>query len=112
MATSTSSDEPPGRADLAAMIVPLGRALTAAELPVLRAHDLSMWGYMVLAALDREPMRPRPALARPLGADKTRLIAVLDALQRRALIQPHPAPADRRANLLSLTARGRELRES
>lgn len=101
-----------GRRDLAAMIVPLGRALMSAELPVLRAHDVSMWGYSVLIALDDEPLRTQAALAESIGADKTRIIGVLDDLQGKGLILREPDPADRRARLLSITPEGRRVRES
>lgn len=93
------------------MIVPLGRALMATELPVLRAHDISMWGYAVLLALGERPTRTQAALAAAIGADKTRLIAVLDELQDRGLIERRPDPADRRARLLSVTPSGKRLRE-
>jgi DNA-binding MarR family transcriptional regulator len=99
------------RADLAAMVVPLGRALVAAELPVLREHGLSMWAYIVLLALDEQPVRTQAALADAIGADRTRIIAVLDDLQARQLIRRDPDPADRRVHLLSLTAAGRKLRD-
>ena len=94
------------------MIVPLGRALMAAELPVLRAHGVSMWGYAVLLALGERPTRTQAALAAAIGADKTRVIAVLDELQDRGLIGRSRDPADRRARLLSVTPRGVRLRES
>ena len=94
------------------MIVPLGRALMAAELPVLRAHDISMWGYAVLLALRERPTRTQAALAAAIGADKTRVIPVLDELQDRGLIERRRDPADRRARLLSVTPSGRRLRES
>ncbi|MDP9847246.1 MarR family winged helix-turn-helix transcriptional regulator [Streptosporangium lutulentum] len=100
------------RPDLAAMIVPLSRALVDAELPVLREHDLSMWAYSVLLALDERPLRTQAALAESIGADKTRIIGVLDDLQRRGLIDRTPDPADRRARVLSLTAEGRRVRDS
>ena len=100
------------RRDLAAMIVPLARALVAAEEPVLRAHQLTMWGYVVLSALASEPVRTQAALAQSIGADKSRIIGVLDELQERGLIQRQPDPADRRVHLLSLTDAGRGLRES
>ena len=99
-------DPQPGRPDLAAMIVPLGRALTAAELPVLRRHGLTMWGYVVLLALREEPVRTQAALAEAIGADKTRIIGVLDTLQRDGLIRRDPDPADRRARLLAITEEG------
>jgi len=100
------------RRDLAEMMVPLARALVAAEEPVLRAHQLSMWGYVVLIALDDQPVRTQAALAQSIGADKSRIIGVLDELQQRGLIQRQPDPADRRVHLLSLTGAGRRLRES
>ncbi|MFI9631112.1 MarR family winged helix-turn-helix transcriptional regulator [Nocardia sp. NPDC051929] len=99
------------RPDLAAMIVPLGRALMALELPILERHELSMWGYSVLLGLDAEPVYTQAALAKAIGADKTRIIGVLDELQRRDLITREPDPTDRRVNLLSLTDAGRTLRD-
>ena len=107
---SPSSPAAPGRPDLAAMIVPLGRALTAAELPVLRSHGLSMWAYIVLLALNEEPVSTQAALAESIGADKTRIIGVLDGLQQAGLIRRDPDPADRRVHLLSLTPAGEALR--
>jgi DNA-binding MarR family transcriptional regulator len=110
-ATARPSAESPRR-DLAAMVVPLARALVAAEEPVLRAHRVSMWGYVVLTALTEQPVRTQAALAQAIGADKSRIIGVLDELQERGLIQRRPDPADRRVHLLSLTESGGRLRES
>ena len=99
-----------GRRDLAAMLVPLGRALMDAERPVLQAHDLTMWAYVVLDGLhvlhgtDEQPTRSQAALADAIGGDKTRLIPVLDDLQQRGLI--------RRERLLSLTTSGRALHDT
>jgi len=100
------------RPDLAALIVPLGRALTAAEQPVLRALQLSMWGYSVLLRLDSQPIRSQASLAETIGADKSRLIEVLDELQHRELITRTPDPTDRRVRLLALTQKGRRLRDT
>jgi DNA-binding MarR family transcriptional regulator len=100
----------PDRPDLAAMIVPLGRSLMAAELPVLRHHGLTMWAYVVLLALGEEPIRTQAALAESIGADKTRIISVLDDLQEAGLITRAPDPADRRVHMLSLTYDGRRTR--
>lgn len=99
------------RPDLAAMIVPLGRALVEAELPVLREHDLAMWGYVVLLGLGEQPTRSQSALAQSIGADKTRIIGVLDNLQQRGLILREPDPADRRAHTVTLTPKGRSVRD-
>jgi len=97
------------RPDLAAMVSRLARALIEAERPILAAHELPMWGYIVLTALREEPMRAQAALARSIGADKTRIIGVLDDLQDRGLIEREPDPADRRVRLLRLTTAGRRL---
>ena len=51
------------RPDLAAMLAPLLRELLAAEKPVLARNDLTMWGYVVLCALDRGAVRTQAALA-------------------------------------------------
>ncbi|MFJ6791573.1 MarR family winged helix-turn-helix transcriptional regulator [Streptomyces angustmyceticus] len=111
-ADSGTSQGRPARPDLAAMIVPLGRALMAAEQPVLDAHGLTMWAYSVLLYLDETPIRTQAALAEAIRADKTRIIAVLDDLESRKLIRRRPDPDDRRVRLLSLTAEGRRLRDA
>lgn len=97
----------PRRDDLAAMLHPLLRDLVAAELPILAAHNVSMWGYAVLNALDRSPVRTQAALAEAIGADKTRIIGTLDELQQRGYIERRPDPDDRRVRLLEITAAGR-----
>ncbi|WP_431040879.1 MarR family winged helix-turn-helix transcriptional regulator [Streptomyces sp. P1-3] len=100
------------RPDLAAMIVPLGRALMAAEQPILDTHGLAMWAYAVLLRLGENPIRSQAALAEAIGADKTRIIAVLDDLDARGLIRRRPDPDDRRVRLLSITPEGRRLRDA
>ena len=96
----------PRRNDLAAMLHPLLRDLVAAELPVLAAHDVSMWGYVVLNALAQSPIRTQAALADAIGADKTRIIGTLDELQQKGYIERRPDPDDRRVRLLDITPSG------
>jgi DNA-binding MarR family transcriptional regulator len=100
------------RADLAATLAPLVRDLINAEIPVLETHGLSMWGYIVLGALDRSPVRSQAALADAIGADKTRIIATLDELQERGYIERRPDPDDRRVRLLALTESGRAVKDA
>ena len=94
------------------MLAELGRQTVAAELPVLAAHGLSMWGYVVLTALDRSPIRTQAALAEAIGADKTRIIPTLDDLQGRGYIERMPDPDDRRARLLAITGAGRTIKDA
>ena len=93
------------------MIAPLIRHLMAMESPILAQHGVSMWAYSVLTALAARPYRGQNALAEAIGADKTRIIDVLDDLQERGLISREPDPADRRARLLAVTPRGRRVRD-
>jgi DNA-binding MarR family transcriptional regulator len=94
------------------MLAPLVRDMMAAELPVLEANGLSMWGYSVLVALDRSAIRTQAALADAIGADKTRIIAILDELQDKGLIERIADPEDRRARLLAITKDGRRVKET
>jgi DNA-binding transcriptional MocR family regulator len=83
------------------MLAPLLREMIAAEEPILDAHGLTMWGYVVLLALDRSSMRTQAALAAAIGADKTRIIRTLDDLQDDGYIERRPDPDDRRVRLLA-----------
>jgi DNA-binding MarR family transcriptional regulator len=94
------------------MVTRLGRQLIAVEQPILAEHGVTMWGYIVLSALartDGSAVRTQAALARAIGADKTRIIPVLDDLQKRGYIERQPDPADRRVHLLALSGAGREV---
>jgi DNA-binding MarR family transcriptional regulator len=100
------------RPDLAAMLAPLVRELMAAELPVLKEHGVSMWGYSVLLALDHSTVRTQAALAGAIGADKTRIIGTLDELQDNGYIERNPDPDDRRVRLLAITESGRAVKDA
>ncbi len=93
------------------MLAPLLREMVAAEEPVLEAHGLTMWGYIVLLALDRSSMRTQAALAAAIGADKSRIIGTLDELQDGGYIERRPDPDDRRVRLLAITGAGRRVKD-
>jgi DNA-binding MarR family transcriptional regulator len=88
------------------MFARVTRRLIAAERPLLDAHGQTMWGYVALHHLARGPASTQLALAAAIGHDKTRLIAVLDALEADGLITREPDPNDRRARLVRITAEG------
>src|ERR687896_2419441 len=75
------------RHDLGAAFAWLTRAMIKAEEPVLRAHDVEMWDYVVLATLARGPASTQSELAAASGRDKTRLIPILDRLEARGLLR-------------------------
>lgn len=94
------------------MLAPLLRELLAAEQPVLDAHGVTMWGYVILLTLDRSSVRTQAALAEAIGADKTRIIRTLDDLQQQGFIEREADPDDRRVRLLAITDAGREVKDA
>jgi DNA-binding MarR family transcriptional regulator len=94
--------------DLGAELARATRRLVDAEQPILAAHDLSMWEYVVLSQLARAPASTQLALSEAVRYDKTRLIGLLDALQARGLVLRSRDPADRRAHVVTLTEAGQE----
>jgi DNA-binding MarR family transcriptional regulator len=95
--------------DLGASLHRLTRAVIDRELPILGAHDLEMWDYVVLSALHDRPSPTQAQLAETVGRDATRLIRTLDGLQTRGLVERRPAPHDRRNRVVTLTAEGRHV---
>jgi MarR family transcriptional regulator, organic hydroperoxide resistance regulator len=95
--------------DLGALLYALTRAVVAAEEPVLRAHDLEMWDYVVLSRLAGAAAPTQATLAAAVGRDKTRLIPLLDRLEARGLLRRTPDPDDRRNRIVALTPEGRAL---
>jgi DNA-binding MarR family transcriptional regulator len=43
-----------------------------------------------------------------VGVDRTTMVALLDALERKGLVARRPDPADRRRNVVELTSGGRK----
>lgn len=103
---SSSYDPGMEREDLGALFGRITRRLLDAERPLLRAHGLSMWAYAVLSALAERPAATQQALAGSIGYDKTRLIALLDRLERDGMVVREPDPSDRRAHTVRLTPAG------
>jgi DNA-binding MarR family transcriptional regulator len=93
--------------DLGALFARITRRLIDAERPLLAAHGLSMWAYIVLSHLAHQPAGTQLALAEAIHYDKTRLIGLLDELERDGLIARKPDPSDRRARTVDLTPAGR-----
>ena len=100
------------REDLAALFTIISRRLIEEERPLLDAHGLTMWEYIVLSRLIRRAAPSQLVLAQAIGYDKTRLIALLDGLVQRRLVAREADPSDRRAHLVTLTEAGRELHAS
>jgi DNA-binding MarR family transcriptional regulator len=63
----------------------------------------------LLRAIADTPGRSQQALAAQLGTQATRLVAMLDALERRGVIERRRNPDDRRLHALHLTESGKAL---
>lgn len=75
----------------------------------LAAHDLTQGQYTVLVTLnERGPLGQR-RLAELVAVDARNIVAVLDSLARRGLIERQPDETDRRRRLVALTEAGATL---
>jgi DNA-binding MarR family transcriptional regulator len=101
-----------GDDDLGALLAGATRRLIEEERPLLEAHGLTMWGYIALSRLAEGPADSQLLLAESMGYDKTRLIALLDALEADGLLTRNPDPADRRARVIAITPSGRRLQRA
>jgi DNA-binding MarR family transcriptional regulator len=88
------------------MFARITQRLIAAEQPILARHDLSMWAYIALSELAAHPADTQLALATAIRYDKTRLVTLLDELERDGLLTRTPDPADRRGRIVALTDAG------
>jgi DNA-binding MarR family transcriptional regulator len=68
--------------------------------------------YSVLTALSIRGEQDQQTLADEIGIDRTNVAEVLSRLETRKLVRRKENPADRRARLASLTAKGRTLMTS
>ena len=63
------------------------------------------WGAMNV--LDREGAITQQSLGKCIGMDPSSMVATLDELERKGLVERRRNPQDRRAHALHLTAKGR-----
>src|SRR5690349_16754118 len=108
------SDDGPGpqlRARLGYLLKHAFLELEDLHTELMAATAVNVRELTVLLLLDgREPESQQQAAAR-LGVDRTTMVALLDALERKGLLARQPDPADRRRNVVLLTDAGRrELR--
>ena len=71
--------------------------------------DLQPPQFRVLNMVDAVEGRSQQAIAEAIGAPPSRMVALVDELEQRGLIERRPDPSDRRVHALYLTASGRRL---
>lgn len=108
MVTSNSSGDRPGRA-------PTGAAFLLAQLGAHAsgrfAERIGPLGFSppqsgLLYAIRAQPGRSQQAVAEQLGLHPSRLVALVDDLERGGVVERRRNPQDRRHHALHLTARG------
>src|ERR1700744_303063 len=67
--------------------------------------DVKELGMLVVIA-GPEPLSQQQ-VAQRLGVDRTTMVAMLDALERKGIVSRHPHAEDRRRNVVELTEAGR-----
>jgi DNA-binding MarR family transcriptional regulator len=93
----------------------LGYLLKHAQLRLseLTASALAPFGIngreaaVLLAIDDRDPLS-QGDVARQMGIDRTTMVALIDELQQKGLVQRRPDSGDRRKNVVELTDAGRD----
>lgn len=69
--------------------------------------DSRKWHYAVLASLQEYGPASQATLSRRTGVYRSDLVAVINELAARDLVERAPDPADRRRNVITMTPEGR-----
>jgi DNA-binding MarR family transcriptional regulator len=85
----------------------LGYAVSKRFKGILEPFDLHPREFAVLRAVGVLDGRTQQALADELQIPRSRMVSIVDELERRGLIERRPNPADRRVRELHLTGEGR-----
>ena len=75
----------------------------------LNGIGLSKYHYAVLAALEDDAPLSQADLSRRTGIDRSDIVAIVNELEGRSAIERMTDPADRRRNLVTMTAAGVDL---
>jgi DNA-binding MarR family transcriptional regulator len=73
----------------------------------LARADARKWHYAVLATLEEAGPASQSELSGRTGIYRSDLVAVLNELAERGLVERTPNPADRRQNVITVTKQGR-----
>jgi DNA-binding MarR family transcriptional regulator len=91
------------------MLSSLGYATSRAFHRVLAPLELEPSQFAVLRGVGLDEGQSQQALAGRLRISPSRVVAIVDDLESRQLLERQPHPSDRRIRNLHLTTRGREL---
>ncbi len=73
--------------------------------------DITPGLFGVLEVVGCNPGLTQTAVAAAIGNDRSAMVAIVDKLEKRGLIERKPSETDRRSNALFLTSEGRVFRD-
>jgi DNA-binding MarR family transcriptional regulator len=82
--------------------------LAEAAAPVMLPFGIDGRELAVLAVLAGEVPLSQQGAAGQLGVDRTTMVALVDALEAKGLVERHRSAQDRRRNIVELTAAGQD----
>jgi DNA-binding MarR family transcriptional regulator len=88
------------------LLARLGFGFKAKTIAMFEQAGFEIYDYSVLALLAESARETQATIANALTLDPSRLVALLDSLEDRALIVRQRDPQDRRRHLVSITAAG------
>lgn len=77
----------------------------------MSAVQITPGQFGVALLIHSNPGLTQSALARAVGIERSTMVAVIDVLESRGLVERRPSPVDRRSYALVLSAQGGELVE-
>jgi DNA-binding MarR family transcriptional regulator len=108
MRKSVTNSTPPFRS-VAFLLSSLGYAVSRRFHEILGPLELEPGEFALLRAVSASAGEPQNALAERLHISPSWMVAVVDDLERRELIERRPHARDRRVRNLHLTAAGKKL---
>jgi DNA-binding MarR family transcriptional regulator len=93
------------------MLSTLGHALSRRFIQALQPLELHPREFAVLRAVKANDGQSQQTLAERLRIPPSRMVAIVDQLESRGLIERRPDPGDRRVRALYVTKRGQTLLE-
>ena len=91
------------------LLARLGADVKAKAIARIEQAGYELYDYSVLAILAEGDRETQSAIADALGLDPSRLVALLDSLEKRSLVIRQRDPHDRRRHVISITADGKHV---
>jgi DNA-binding MarR family transcriptional regulator len=101
--------EPKAPSSLAFLLSQVGVYAARRFAQRIAAVDLQPPLFRVLNVVDAAEGQSQQAIGEAIGAPASRMVAIVDELEQRGLVERRPHPSDRRIRALYLTGEGRKL---